>query len=405
MKKFYSFLVAMLLSVVAFAYDVEIDGIYYNLDRENKTATITRKDFRKEYDEDSDDYVYSWEWGFTYTQEEIIIPSFVISNGESYSVSSIGAFTFYECSSLKTIEIPNSVVEIGPRAFEGTAWLENQSDGLVYINDILYCCKGEFSENAHVKIKSGTKSIAGYAFGGCSSLASIEIPNSVIVIGEGAFYDCTSLTSIEIPKNVTKIGYKAFYNCSSLTSISIPNSITLISNLAFRGCSSLISITWDAKKCDIFLENFDRQPLFYDIREQIISFTFGDKVEDIPEDLCSGMNKLVSINIPSSVTEIGYGAFEDCSSLTSIEIPNSVTKIGGSAFRGCSSLKSVDLGNSVTKIGSSAFSRCSSLISIDIPNSVTSIGDYAFSDCSSLESIEVDKNNQNDQINQFNHRL
>ena len=43
MKKFYSFLVVMLLSVVAFAYDVEIDGIYYNLDMENKTAEVTSR--------------------------------------------------------------------------------------------------------------------------------------------------------------------------------------------------------------------------------------------------------------------------------------------------------------------------------------------------------------------------
>ena len=67
------------------------------------------------------------------------------------------------------------------------------------------------------------------------------------------------------------------------------------------------------------------------------------------------------MEIPNSVTSIGYRAFYDCSGLTSVEIPNSVKSIGGSAFSGCSSLTSVEIPNSVTSIGSSAFSGCSGL--------------------------------------------
>ncbi len=79
----------------------------------------------------------------------------------------------------------------------------------------------------------------GYAFYGCSSLVSIEIPSSVTSIGVGAFYGCSSLVSIEIPSSVTSIGDGAFAGCSSLASIVIPSSVTSIGWQTFAGCSGL----------------------------------------------------------------------------------------------------------------------------------------------------------------------
>ena len=104
-----------------------------------------------------------------------------------------------------------------------------------------------------------------------------------------------------------------------------------------------------------------------------------------------GCTSLASINIPSSVTEIGYNAFSDCTSLTSINIPSSVTTIGGYAFCRCTSLESVSFSipSSVTAIGGSTFYNCTSLTSINIPSSVTTIGGYAFCRCTSLASINI----------------
>ena len=90
--------------------------------------------------------------------------------------------------------------------------------------------KGEYS------IRKGVKVIGNKALGCCTSLTSINIPNSVTNIGDEAFSWCYSLTSIKIPNSVTNIGDEVFYNCSSLTSIKIPNSVTNIGNHAFHGC-------------------------------------------------------------------------------------------------------------------------------------------------------------------------
>ncbi|MEE0883470.1 MAG: leucine-rich repeat domain-containing protein [Bacteroidales bacterium] len=250
----------------------------------------------------------------------------------TYSVTGTWS-AFYNCSSLTSVTIPNSVTFIGDYAF--------------------YNC----SSLTSVSIPNSVTTIEYCAFEDCSSLTSVTIGNSVTAIEWGTFRNCSSLTSVTIPNSVTSIGGYAFYNCSSLTSVTIPNSVTYIGDSAFSDCSSLTSV---------------------DIPNSVTSI-----------DGCAFYNcsSLTSVNIGNSVTSIGYSAFKYCSSLTSIDIPNSVTYIGDSAFSDCSSLTSVNIGNSVTDIGYYAFYDCSSLTSVNIGNSVTDIKHQAFSGCSSLTSV------------------
>ena len=93
-----------------------------------------------------------------------------------------------------------------------------------------------------VRFLDDITSIGWGAFGYCTVLTSITIPDCVTSIGDWAFYYCSSLTSITIPANVTSIGYEAFANCTNLTNVTIPNSVTYIEEEAFYGCSSLIDI-------------------------------------------------------------------------------------------------------------------------------------------------------------------
>ena len=314
------------------AHDFEVDGIYYNItSEEDKTVEVTFSG--DSYDAVENEYSSS-----------VTIPETVNYNDNTYSVTRIGSSAFKDCSSLTSVEIPNSVT---------TIWDE--------------------------------------AFWGCSSLTSVEIPNSVTTIGSSTFKDCYSLTSVEIPNSVTFIGNYAFEDCSSLTSIAVAED----------------NPRYDSRNnCNAIIET------------QTNTLIVG----------CS------NTTIPNSVTSIGFSAFSWCSSLTSVVIPNSVTSIGDWAFYNCSSLTSVEIGNSVTSISPYAFSgtawynnqpdgvvyldtyllgykgtmpsntsikikegtlliadnafrECYSLTSVEIPNSVTSIGFSAFRECYSLTTI------------------
>ena len=92
MNKFFLLLTLLCLSLSARAHDAEIDGIFYNLDAANKTATVT----------------YDGEYNNAYSGD-VVIPETVIYNGITYSVTSVGEWCFYGCSSLTSITIPNSV--------------------------------------------------------------------------------------------------------------------------------------------------------------------------------------------------------------------------------------------------------------------------------------------------------
>ena len=169
------------------------------------------------------------------------LTSITISN----SVTTIGYMAFAYCYSLTSITIPNSVTSIGGGAFEGTGIYNDESNwenGVLYISNCLICADEDEVSSAYI-IKEGTRLIADYAFGGCSSLTSVTLPNSITSIGSSAFGGCSSLTSVTLPNSITSIGSSAFYACSKLTSITIPDSVTSIGDKAFRDCSSLTAIT------------------------------------------------------------------------------------------------------------------------------------------------------------------
>ena len=378
---------------------------------------------------------------------DMIIPSNVMYDGISYSVTSIGNNTFQGCSGLTSLTIPNSVTSIGDGAFQGCSGLTSLTipNTVTSIgNYAFYGCSGLTS----LTIPNSVISIGDYAFSGCTGLTSLTIPNSVISIGDYAFSGCTGLTSIVvetgnpvydsrdncnaiirtadntlvdgcqttvIPNSITSIGDGAFSGCTGLTSLTIPNSVTSISDYAFSGCTGLTSIVvetgnpvYDSRdNCNAIIRTADNTLVdgcqttvipnsvtsigysaFYDC-SSLTLLTIPNSVTSIGGSAFSGCTGLTSLTIPNSVTSIGDFAFYGCSGLTSLTILNSVTNIGIYTFYGCSGLTSLTIPNSVTSIGNSAFRGCSGLTSLTIPNSVTSIGDFAFYGCSRLTSLTI----------------
>lgn len=111
--------------------------------------------------------------------------------------------------------------------------------------------------------------------------------------------------------------------------------------------------------------------------------------EEVDATVFEADETATEIVIPDGVTEICYGAFQNCSGLTNIIIPDSVTKIGWNAFNGCAGLKSITIPTGVTEIGGATFKGCTSLTSIIIPEGITSIEWQAFCYCSKLASVTI----------------
>ena len=237
-------------SFSALAYDCKVGGIYYDLNNDDKTASVT---YMGLYSSDNKD---------AYVGNIIIPESTTYYNGTTYSVTSIGEYAFRGCSGLTSVTIPNSVTSIGDGAFAD--------------------CSGLTS----VSIGNSVTSIGNVAFDRCSGLTSVTIPNSVTSIGDRAFAGCSGLTSVTVDKNngtydsrdncnaiietstnnlivgckntsipnsVTSIDNYAFADCSGLTTVTIPNSVTFIGGYAFALCSGLtklVSLAVEPPTCD-----------------------------------------------------------------------------------------------------------------------------------------------------------
>ena len=313
----------------------------------------------------------------------------------SYKQSS---YSFYACSNLAEITLPNTVISIGNGAFEACIWLTNITipNTVTSIGDSAFYHCGRLTS---VTIPDGVTSIGDDAFSWCS-LTSVTIPDSVTSIGDDAFNSCRSLTTVTIGNGVTSIGHSAFYGCKSITSITIPDGVTSIVMHAFYDCRGLTSITLPSSVTSIGQEAFyaltGYMPLSTVNYEGSltdwlkISFNYG-----YANPCCNGADlyingeKLTNVEILSTATSIGNYAFYGCKSITSVTIPDSVTTIGSSAFSGCTGLTIVTIPDSVTSIGGFAFNGCSGLVSVTIGNGVASIGASAFAGCSALEEMTI----------------
>ena len=143
--------------------------------------------------------------GYTGTPVDLEIPETI--NGKK--VTQIDKEAFSNCSTLRSVTIPDSVTKIDVRAFMNCKKLES------------------------VKIPSGVTQIGAGAFAGCSALKSVNIPDSVTKIGNEAFSSCTSLKTVKIGNGVKEIGQYAFDVCRSLKSVIIPSGVKSIGDKAF----------------------------------------------------------------------------------------------------------------------------------------------------------------------------
>lgn len=223
----------------SWAYDFEVDGIYYNIiSREEMKVEVTYAHREQSWI----DYIYKCCYS-----GNIKIPDVVTYNDEVYKVTRIGDYAFYTdftstyeeyWNRLKSIRLPKYLESIGNRAFGTCRALKEisfpQTVKIVEKDAFWGCVELNKSEFANIEclckmsfatIESNPIRYANHLYIDGQYVKDIIIPESVTTIGAYTFAGCSNITSVKIPESVTSIGSLAFKGCSGLTYADIPSSI------------------------------------------------------------------------------------------------------------------------------------------------------------------------------------
>lgn len=299
------------------------------------------------------------------------------------SITRIEECLFMGCKSLTNISGYNNVEYIGSNAFYDTPWLAKHSDGANYIGRVLYMYKGKMPANTTFRVKDGCTQIASSAFSDQDGLAAITIPSSLVTLEYNPFDDCDSLRSITVANDNPV--FDSRNNCNAIiktkenelivgcAGTKIPNTVKSIGSYAFKyGNSALYEIN------------------------------IPDNVDSIANYAYIGAWNVKKITIGKGLRTMGNRSFDGCSRANSITVSSAnpyfdsrdncnaiIETATNRLILGCNNTV---IPNSIKTIGIYAFESNYNIASITIPNSVTAIEDRAFAYMGNLRSITIGKN-------------
>ncbi len=363
----------------AMAFDITVDGIGYNIvDRTAHTVTVSGWDenYFTSSTNPSNPNIGTGS-GDVSGPVNLVLPWRVYHNGLYYKVVSINDEAFSDCTSMKTVTIPNSVSSIGDDAFQGCTNLQTVTvqwtkplgiseevfDGLDLSGMVLRVLSGYKATYQEADVWKNFGEVREYVDVDVIMMFEDDVVKDICVsnwdlnnddelsyreamavndVG-GAFVGNTEIkrfNEFRSFSNVTILGQNAFKGCSNLESIQLPSNLTTIQKEAFVGCAALKSVT-----------------------------------------------------IYNKVTSIAEKAFYECANIENLTMSSGIVTIGDYAFYGCASIKAVTLPLSLTTIGKHAFDGCSSIARFYLYYKVESIGEGAFANCTSCANFQVHASN------------
>ncbi|MBR7112067.1 MAG: InlB B-repeat-containing protein [Clostridia bacterium] len=361
-------------------------------------------------------------------------------------VTTIPNYAFQGLAGITKVNVPNSVTTMGYGMFKDCTCVEEMTIPFMpnYTLNNLFYDYSEYANNYHVpaslikvtvtnqtsiknnsfkdckyieeiNIPANTTSIGASAFSGCSALLRLNstvdgvfnVPNGVTEIQSSTFYDCLLAETINLGESVTSIGSSAFCGCKSLIAFTIPETVETIGFNAFNGCISIIKINSEVEG----------------------ELNVPTNAKTIDYYAFQGLAGITKVNVPNSVTTMGYGIFRDCTSIEEMTIPfiprytlnnlfydyseytnnyyvpaslvkvtiTNQTNIKNNSFKDCKYIEEINIPANTTSIGASAFSGCSALLRLNstvdgvfnVPEGVTEIQSHTFYNCLLAEVVSL----------------
>ena len=320
----------------------------------------------------------------------------------------VGASLFEQCYNLDTLTLPKNLtasefvslstnlpVLLDLIVPDGSENFVKDTDGVVYGLE-----KGVKTTIAYVPyvlsadtvvIPATVKTIADGAFGNRIGFKFLDFENGTepLKIGANAFKN-SSLESVTLPSRLVEMGVSAFEGCENLKTLAFAEGYNCASipNYAFRNTSIGGALEIPSSVSTIGYNAFEGAKI-----TSVVFGRFSDKKNSV-------------------LTKISSYAFKNCGSLTSVKtldcenssdstiayisssLPLTAATNFASAtglFQGCAGLTSFTLPEKITKIPNNCFDGCVSLGNVVIPSSVTAIGDSAFRQCTNMTSVEFSK--------------
>lgn len=266
--------------------------------------------------------------------------------------TAIAANVFNGNTTLQSVTLPNTVAEIGEKAF--------------------YTCTALTTINLR-----NVKTIGKYAFAGTSKLPMKLANESVDVAGlyigadtilDYAFQYCTSLTEVAFFGSNVNIGASAFESCTKLNVVTGTTRVAVLNGSAFRKSLQTGVIDLDMSNAEIR----------------------GNNVFAEATGLKSVILKGMSTDANGASKKYTY-TFDKCTNLESVTVEKDVTMLGDYSFRNCGKLDISGLKLSkLTEMGAYVFQNCTTITNITLPQTLVKLGGNSFNGWTTTQSIYVD---------------
>jgi len=293
---------------------------------------------------------------------------------------------FSNCTKLTNVHLGANVATMGTGVFSGCTSLESIDLSVTKLTTLPLYSFYQCSSLKSVLFPADLTEIQYGSFENCTSLSSFTVPASVSSIGSGAFHGCTNLKTFIIEDSDSELtmgdgSNSPFSDNCAIDSLYLGRNI----NSDFkRGMWTNLTRVAIGDKVTHLIES-----LFYGYTK-LRNVHFGENITSMGEYVFSGCSSMTYIDMTGKLAAVPYRTFYNCKALESVILPANITCLGGWLFDGCSSLKSINIPGTVTEMGYYTFSGCSSLKEVIFEDGEDDLALEGYSSESTFNGCPVD---------------